>query len=460
MASLLRVPEVAAGATEATLAEWLVEENSAFTAEQAVVVIETDKAMVEVPAGAAAVLLRHLVPGGTLVEVGAAIALVGAESERNADFDELLAGLGITTAGSDATTTADAAVVAVAPMASVHAAPEPETAREPDVVNGAGLADEATGRARVFASPIARRMLRDAGLSSDDVEGTGPDGRIRRCDVEAAIDRAKAASALVVASSVVGRSQRPPATLSSTSSPSPATPATPATAPVAVGYTDRPHTRMRRAIAGRLTASKQTIPHFYLKRAVRLDPLLELRVELNAVSPQKISVNDLIVKAVGVTHTEVPDANAIWTEDAVRVFDADVDVAVAIASARGLVTPVVRGVADKAPSAIARQVRAYVQAADAGSLAQRDLEGGSITVTNLGMYGVEEFAAIINPPHSAILAVGAGTKTPIVLDDVVQVATVMTLVLSVDHRVIDGAMAAQWMESLVRTLESPLRLLT
>jgi pyruvate dehydrogenase E2 component (dihydrolipoamide acetyltransferase) len=211
-------------------------------------------------------------------------------------------------------------------------------------------------------------------------------------------------------------------------------------------------------VAARLTTSKQTVPHFYVKRSVRIDPLLALRAQLNDVSQQRISVNDLVIRAVGAAHVEVPEANAIWTDDAMRRYDS-VDVGVAIASERGLVTPVVRGVETTTPSGIAKRVRDFVEAANAGKLAQRDLEGGSITVTNLGMHGVEEFAAIINPPQSAILAVGAGIQQPVVVAGALEVATVMNLVLSVDHRAIDGALAARWMAALVAILEQPLRLL-
>ncbi|MDQ1661020.1 MAG: hypothetical protein QOJ68_1000, partial [Blastococcus sp.] len=184
----------------------------------------------------------------------------------------------------------------------------------------------------------------------------------------------------------------------------------------------------------------------------------DVRRQLNEVSPQKISVNDLLLRAVAVTHAQVPEANAIWTDDAVRVFDS-VDVAVAISSERGLVTPVLRDVQRTSPGAIATRTKEFKRLADEGKLQQRDLEGGSIAVTNLGMFGVEEFSAIINPPQSSILAVGAGAPAPVVVDGTVQVATVMTLVLSVDHRVIDGALAARWMDLLVKAIEQPLRLL-
>jgi pyruvate dehydrogenase E2 component (dihydrolipoamide acetyltransferase) len=455
VATLLRVPEVAAGATEAVLSEWLVAENASFTAGDPIVVIETDKAVVEVPADVDAVLLRQLVTGGTPVEVGAPIALLGDASDTGGDLDRLLADLGVTPAP---TTDAGPETGVDAPaFGSVHAAPEPETAPEPEVAGtpdtpAAELpsvpespaapapvlsAPSANGSGRVFASPLARRILASAGLTTDGIPGTGPGGRIVRRDAEAAVQRAAAPT------------------------PAPAAPAAapaPAAAAAERGHRDVPHTRMRRAIAARLTASKQSIPHFYVRRTARLDALLELRRGLNEVSPQKISVNDLLLKAVALAHLEVPDANAIWTDDAVRVFES-VDVAVAVASDRGLVTPVLRDVQASSLGAIARQTREFVRLANEGRLAQSDLEGGSIAVTNLGMYGVEEFAAIINPPQSSILAVGAAVPTPVVVDGAVEVATVLTVVLSVDHRVIDGALAARWMDALVSIVEQPLRLL-
>jgi pyruvate dehydrogenase E2 component (dihydrolipoamide acetyltransferase) len=463
VATLLRVPEVAAGATEAILSEWLVEEDAAFVADQPIVVIETDKATVEVPAETGAVLLRRLVSGGTPVEVGAPIAVLGEPSEKDGDLDRLLAGLGVPVpqAGGARGPSGDRP-----PMGSVHAAPEPETAAEPEV-SRTDVAPEAVpeappspdgtgsparnGGGRVFASPLARRILGQAGLTTDGIRGSGPGGRIVRRDAERAVEEARRKAAAPATPS------RPTAPSEPTAPTEPAAVSVPAVARPAP-YREVPHSRVRRAIAARLTASKQSIPHFYVKRTARIDALLDLRRQLNEVSPQKISVNDLLLRAVAVTHVAVPEANAIWTDDAVRVYES-VDVALAIASERGLVTPVLRDVHNAAPSAIARQTREFVRLAGEGKLAQRDLEGGSIAVTNLGMYGVEEFAAIINPPQSAILAVGAAVPAPVVVAGTVEVATVLTLVLSVDHRVIDGALAARWMDVLITTLQDPLRLL-
>jgi pyruvate dehydrogenase E2 component (dihydrolipoamide acetyltransferase) len=191
---------------------------------------------------------------------------------------------------------------------------------------------------------------------------------------------------------------------------------------------------------------------------VRVDALISLRQQLNEVSPQRLSVNDLVVRAVATAHVAVPEANVTWTDDALRRYDS-VDVGVAIAGDRGLVTPVLRDVGSTSPSGIAQRVREFVQQANEGKLQQRDLEGGSISVTNLGMYGVEAFSAIINPPQSAILAVGAALPAAVVVDGALEVGSVMSLVLSVDHRAIDGALAARWMAALVVALEEPMRLL-
>ncbi|MEU4667681.1 dihydrolipoamide acetyltransferase family protein [Amycolatopsis sp. NPDC023774] len=428
MATLLRVPEVATGSTEAVLSEWLVPENEAFDAGTALAVLETDKAAVEVEAEAGATVLRQLVDRGTAVAVGTPIAVLGAVGE---DVSGLLAELG----GS----------------ASRNGSGQSEPARLESTPAESAPAASNGSRERIFASPLARKMLKEAGIGLEDVAGTGPNGRIVRKDVEAAIARA----------------DRPaPATPQPEPTPEPAlekSAAKPEPAPVrreraaGAAFTEIPHTRIRRAIASRLTMSKQTVPHFSVRRTARIDALLALRKQLNEVSAARISVNDLIIRAVAVAHTEVPDANVIWTEDALRRYDS-VDVGVAIASERGLVTPVVRGVEKLAPSAISSQVKGFAAQADEGKLKQQHLEGGSIAVSNLGMYGVDDFTAIINPPQSSILAVGAGKPGAVVVDGELTVATQLALTLAVDHRAIDGALAASWLGVLVDALEQPLRL--
>jgi pyruvate dehydrogenase E2 component (dihydrolipoyllysine-residue acetyltransferase) len=448
MATLLRVPEVAAGATEAILAEWLLEESASFHAGDPMANLETDKALVEVSAEGDGVLLRPLAAQGEKVTVGAPMALLGDESERGADIDRLLAELGV----QDASGTSGGVDPAGQPVAGRSDAGDAATAPNP----AAG-----TDVSRIIISPLARRMLRDAGLSAEDLPpGTGPNGRIVRRDVEEAIARHLAAAEAVEPKAVVVSDSEPQAASQTstepTTAPHPLTSQAPANRPDR-SVTTIPHTRLRRAIATRLTASKRDIPHFYLKRTARLDALLSLRAQLNEVSGQRISVNDLVVRAAALALREVPEANVTWAEEGMVQF-ATSDVAVAIASKRGLVTPVLRSVEDLSPAAIARHVAAYVRNADDGKLRQDDLEGGSLTVTNLGMYGVDEFSAIINPPQSAILAVGAARPEPVVDEDQVSVATRMALVLSVDHRAIDGALAARWLHALVTSLEQPLRL--
>ncbi len=283
---------------------------------------------------------------------------------------------------------------------------------------------------RVFASPLARRIAKDRGLVLADLTGTGPRGRILRRDVE----RALAAV--------------------------PATPerAAPVDSPVSLPAAGEvPHTRLRRAVANRLTESKQTAPHFYVRATVRADALVALRTELNG-GDVKVSVNDLVVKAVAAAHRAVPEMNVVWTPDAVRTFDT-VDVAVAVATDRGLVTPVVRDVTALPVSGVAERIRDLATRARDGKLKQDELEGGTISVTNLGMYGVEEFAAIINPPHAAILAVGAVRDEPVVDNGAVVPGKLMTVTLSVDHRPVDGVVAARWLAVLKELLEHPVRIL-
>jgi pyruvate dehydrogenase E2 component (dihydrolipoamide acetyltransferase) len=414
MPELLRVPEVAAGTTDAVLASWPLAENVPYSKADVIATVETAKAVVDVEAEASGVILRRLVPEGADVSTGDPIALIGAPGESVEDIDAALAALG-------AISTDETAAEAESQLAA--------TLREPaSVANGADVGDHG----RLFASPLARRLARDAGVEVSRLSGTGPIGRILRRDVEHAI----AIRAAV------------------TVEPEP-----PVDPPLAAGFTDVPHSRLRQAVARRLTESKSTVPHFYLRAGVRVDKLLKLRAQLNdGEGPVRISINDLLVKAVACAHVMVPAMNVVWTPDAIRSFDS-VDIGVAIASPRGLVTPVLRAVDRTSVSMVAESVRDIVRRAEAGQLQQRELEGGSTTVTNLGMFGTEEFAAIINPPQSSILAVGGVHSAPVAVKGKVAVRSIMRLTLSVDHRPVDGATAAQWMRALLSVLEHPVRLL-
>ena len=409
MAELLRMPEIAANTTEAVLSSWPLAENAAFSRDDVIATVETAKAVVDVAAEADGVLLRMLVQPGAEVEVGAPIALIGAPGEQVADLDAALADLGV-----DAGVTAERGVDPI---------DVPETAPSEDPVPA-----PSNGHSRVFASPLARRLAREAGLSIDQLTGSGPNGRILRRDVEQAQTAPSAAAA------------------------APQWQAQPA------AFTDVPHTKLRRLIAARLTESTRTAPHFYLRGSARVDRLLGLRAELNDGAQVRVSVNDLVVKAVAQAHLLVPAMNVTWGEDAVRSYSS-VDVAVAVTTDHGLVTPVLRAVEQMTVSAVARATQDVVEQARTGRLQQHELEGGSISVTNLGMYGTEEFAAIINPPHASILAVGAAREEPVVVDGALQVGQVMRVTLSVDHRPVDGVVAAQWMRAFVDLLEHPARIL-
>jgi pyruvate dehydrogenase E2 component (dihydrolipoamide acetyltransferase) len=435
MARLLRMPEVAAGATEAVLAEWLVPENTAFSAGDPIVVVETEKAIVEVEAEVDALILKTLVHAGSHVEVGSPVAVLGDPAETVDDLGVLLAQLGVAPVGEGPG--------AAGPTARPGQVSGPEPVRQEvrgGPVNGG----------RVFASPLARQLLKRSGISAQELTGTGPNGRIVRRDVERVLAEHSASPVERPAERPAERSAERPAVM--------AAERTPATRPATAVPLSIPHAPLRRAVARRLTESKQTIPHFYLKATCTIGRLLSLREELNAVSSERISVNDLIVKAVARAHVLVPRMNVVWTDDALLQFDT-VDIAIAIASERGLLTPVLRSVDSMSVGTVAATVKGYVRQAADGRLRQHDLEGGSISVTNLGMFGVEEFAAIINPPHAAILAVGAGRAEPVVVDGAVEIATRMTVVLSVDHRAVDGALAARWMEAFQRIIDQPIQLL-
>ncbi|MDN5853045.1 MAG: 2-oxo acid dehydrogenase subunit E2 [Actinomycetia bacterium] len=405
MARLLRMPEVAASAADAVLQQWAVDDGAVITDGQTIATVETEKAVVDVEADGPGTILKVITPSGSTVDVGAPIAVIADPGEEIDDLDRVLTELGV--AATDNAT-----------------APEPLTVAEPEPKPSDG---------RVFASPLARKIAREANVDVVVLDGSGPGGRIVRRDVERAI------------------TQQEPGPLAPISAPAPP-------APTPGGYDDEPHTRMRTAIAVRVTESKRDTPHFYLRASLRVDRLLALRAELNEGAELRISVNDLVVKAVAHAHTRVPAMNAIWTPDAIRHFRT-VDVAVAVDTPDGLVAPILHGVDHMSIAEVARTTKDLVYRARSKRLAQSELEGGSCTVTNLGMHGTEEFTAIINPPQSSILAVGAALPEPVVEDGAVRPATVMRVTLSVDHRAVDGALAAEWTRTFAGILEHPVQIL-
>ena len=451
MARLLLMPAVAANAVEAVLSDWPLPEGGTFASGDPLATVETEKAVVDVPAEAPGVLVRTLVAIGADVRVGAPIALLADPGETIDDPDAVLDQLGAGTSGA-----AGAAVAAVG--GGTGAAGAGETATDdahPAAAPAPVRADETT--ARIFSSPLARRLAREAGLALADLVGSGPGGRVVRRDVE----RARAAR---------DTRDQVPAHAAPSSAPAPATTPVPATAagPAAValprpdtgaaGYTDVPHTRMRRAIAERLGRSVHEAPHFAVQGTARVERLLELRAQLNGYGGPKISVNDLVVLAAARAHVLVPAMNVVWLPDAVRRFSG-VDVAVAVSTDRGLVTPVLRGLDRMSITAVAAASADLVGRARAGTLRDDELVGGTLTVTNLGPYGTEAFTAIINPPQAAILAVGAARQEAVVRDGELEVGTVMHATLAVDHRPVDGAVAAEWMAAFLALVEEPVRIL-
>jgi len=426
MAHLLRVPEISAGTTEAVLATWPVAENSPFSATDVIATVETDKAVIDVEAEESGVILRRLVPEGASVDVGQPIALVGAIGESAGNIEDELRAWGISSPAPD--------------TASV---PVPVPVSGPAAASPAGPASADGAPMRVFVSPLARRLARASGVDLRVIPGTGPHGRIMRRDVERA-------ARTVPAESAAAQSGTTPAAAAAVVPPAQA---------VQAGYREIPHSRVRQAIARRLTESKQTVPHFYLSGSAQAGQLLRLRADLNeGGTGVRISLNDLIVKAVARSHQLVPAMNVAWAPDALLSFTS-VDVGIAIASPRGLVTPVLRGVDRSGIAAVAAAIGDLVERAGSGRLAPRELEGGSTTVTNLGMYGIESFAAIINPPQASILAVGAVRSAPVVKKGRLAVGSVMEVNLSVDHRAVDGSTAAEWMRVFVSVIEHPAQIL-
>lgn len=425
MATLLRMPEVAANATHAVLIAWTCEEGDAVAAGDCIAEIETDKATVELNAESAGTLGRTLVSAGQQVEVGAPIGVLLSNGETHAEIDALIASAaGIT-----------------APQATTLAIEAPRPA---DV----GIAARAQ---RIFASPLARRLAGQRNVDLSTLTGSGPNGRIVRRDIEgAAVDSSAVAPTSVSQSADNGVSHQKLAEGVPTNVPQAIT--------TSAGYIEIPHTGMRRTIARRLTESKSMVPHFYLTADCQVDRLLALRAEINAGATRKTSVNDFVVRAVAVAFRKVPGTNVAWTETALRRFDA-VDVSVAVSTESGLITPIVRAADTKSLSTISSEIASLAERARAGQLRPDEYQGGSISVSNLGMYGVSEFSAIINPPQAAILAVGAAQPTPVVRDGEVSVATIVRCTLSVDHRAIDGALAAQWLAAFRRLMENPLSML-
>jgi len=433
------MPALSPTMTEGTLAKWLKKEGDQVSSGDVLAEIETDKATMEIEAVDEGVLGKILIKEGTeAVPINTPIAVLLAEGE---DRSALGAWAGAAPAPAAKAEAKPATAATPAPAARPSPAPAPATQAAPQPApSGNG--------SRVFASPLARRMAEQAGVDIAAVKGSGPHGRIVKRDIEAALAAPIAPRPAVPTALPAAPAARPPAP-------------TPAPAPVAPTalYTEIANSGMRKVIARRLLESKQTIPHFYLSIDCQVDALIRIRKDLNARSDKyKLSVNDFAIRALALALRQVPAANASWSDAATLRYNS-VDVAVAVAVDNGLITPVIRNADNKGLAAIANEMRELAARARAGKLMPEDYQGGTFSLSNLGMYGIKDFAAIINPPQAGILAVGAAEQRPVVKDGALAVATVMSCTLAGDHRIIDGAIGAQLLGAFKTLIEDPLAML-
>ena len=425
MAIEIKMPALSPTMTTGTLATWLVGEGDRVNSGDVIAEIETDKATMEVESVDDGVMAKIFVDAGTEnVAVGAVIAVLAEDGETASD----VAKAGLQEPSSPAP------VPSVAAEAQDRAEPAPVTAAPVKAVPAPK--SKSSDKPRIFASPLARRIAADRNIALEGITGSGPYGRILRCDVESAATAPIASlTALQAETLQAGATQQGDSYLVANS-------------------------QMRKAIASRLQDSKQQAPHFYLTVDCVIDNLLEARKSLNAKAAEgiKISVNDMIIRAAAMALIAVPEANASWEGENTRLFR-HADIAMAVAIDGGLITPIVWAAEQKGLAALSQVTADLAARARDGKLAANEYTGGSFTISNLGMFGVREFAAVINPPHGSILAVGAGEQRPIVIDGNLAVATVMSVTLSADHRAVDGAVGARWLQAFKGFVENPVTML-
>ncbi|MBN9887708.1 pyruvate dehydrogenase complex dihydrolipoamide acetyltransferase [Salipiger abyssi] len=445
MPTEILMPALSPTMEEGTLAKWLVKEGDTVNSGDILAEIETDKATMEFEAVDEGTIGKILIEEGSEgVKVNTPIAVLLEEGESADDIE---------------TSSAPApAEEKPAPAPAADEKPEPgpqQAAAAATPATPAPAAPEAADGSRIFATPLARRIAADKGLDLTQIKGSGPHGRIVKADVEGA----KAAPAEKAAPAAA---EAPAAKADAV-----AMPASPGAEQVKKMYEGRNYEEvkldgMRKTVASRLTEAKQTIPHFYLRRDIKLDALLKFRSQLNKQLEGrgvKLSVNDFVIKASALALQSVPDANAVWAGDRILKLTPS-DVAVAVAIEGGLFTPVLKDAEMKSLSALSAEMKDLAGRARNKKLAPHEYVGGSFAISNLGMYGIDNFDAVINPPHGAILAVGAGVKKPVVgADGELTVATVMSVTLSVDHRVVDGALGAELLQAIVENLENPMVML-
>ncbi len=432
------MPALSPTMTEGNLAKWLKKEGDKIKAGDVIAEIETDKATMEVEAVDEGTLGKIVVASGTQgVKVNELIGLILEEGESA----DALAGAGAKAApkpaaapAPSAPTAKPAAAPASAPAAPASGAPAPAPAKGNGHDQGA----------RIVASPLAKRMALQSGIDLGRITGSGPHGRIVKADIDSALARG------VPAGAPAGRPQAAPVAAAAVAGPTP--------------HHVVPHSMMRKVIAKRLTESKQTVPHFYLTVDCEIDALLKGRAALNAAAPEKgegaykLSVNDFIIKAAAMTLKKVPAANASWSDDGTVMYDR-VDISVAVAIPGGLITPIIFDAANKGLVQISAEMKALAAKARDGKLVPEEYQGGTFSLSNLGMFGIKQFEAVINPPQGCILAIGAGEQRAVVKSGQLAVATVMSCTLSVDHRVVDGAVGAEYMAAFKKLIEEPLGML-
>lgn len=437
MAIAIKMPALSPTMESGTLSKWLVKEGDSVSSGDVIAEIETDKATMEFEAVEEGILAKQLVPEGTAdVGVGQPIALLAEEGEDPASVEVPTAEAAEGAAEKETETAAAAEKTEAAPPQAPKspARAEAAAAAKPEEV------PEKSASERIFASPLARRMARDAGIDLAALKGSGPRGRIIKSDIEEAKRE--------------GVPEAAPAA------------AEPRAAPAAAiaGVPDRPFeevklSTMRRTIARRLTEAKQNVPHFYLTVDIAIDNLLDMRRELNdRMDEGKLSVNDFLIRAVALALKKKPDVNVLYAGDKLyKMTHADISMAVAIDG--GLITPIIKEAETKGLKQISEEAKDLTERARTGKLAPEEFQGGSFSISNLGMYGIKHFDAVINPPQAAILAVGAGEKRPVVKDDEIVTATMMTVTMSCDHRAVDGALGAEFLEVFKGLVEDPLSLL-
>ncbi len=431
------MPALSPTMTEGNVARWLKKEGDEIKAGQVLAEIETDKATMEVEAVDEGKLLKILVPGGAQgIKVNTPIAVLAGEGEEDLTADAAMAALAKKNGGASPPTAAMSDKEALAEIRTEVSSMlnEKSLVRVNHESGGLFSASNKDG-GRVFASPLAKRMAEQAGVNLKSISGSGPNGRIVKADIEK-VGTAGAPRSASAAPPAQGIDARDYANK------------------LGMQYKAMPNSAVRKIIARRLTESKQLVPHFYLTVDCEIDALLALRKSVNEVASSKVSVNDCVIRAVALALKKVPAANASWTDDAILQYD-NVDVSVAVATPNGLVTPIIKRADGKTLAQISAEMKDLGMRARENKLRPEEFQGGGFTISNLGMYGIKEFSAIINPPQSCILAVGAGEQRPVVKNGQLAVATVMTCTLSVDHRSVDGSVGAEFLAAFKPLIENP-----